>query len=284
MIVEKFAGSTRKQSDTQLVRSWSTLLKNTILNFNWSNCKLHIAVFKLFSIEWALINLMAVLYFMNSIGLTGSNSKIKTSCFEGAVTLQKVRFTAASFTTYTCGRSLFGLHWIMLCCNYHEQCDKDTGRNSEHLGFWTVCAFSFSFSVASVIYLNCMSVTWTARIQIVLTFSKLLAICIIIVPGMYQLFKGKTLSSSLPSPPLISSINTTLESQPPQKFNQHDFLIPTNNMLCKYCHEILQAVVHSCSQQATTQPFYTVPTAGSTMRPWITAHLSAKGPHFAAKA
>lgn len=51
-------------------------------------------------------------------------------------------------------------------------------------------------SVASVMYLNSMSVTWTARVQIFLTFSKLLAIGIIIVPGMYQLFKGRT--SSLP--------------------------------------------------------------------------------------
>ncbi|KAM3843139.1 cystine/glutamate transporter [Diretmus argenteus] len=46
--------------------------------------------------------------------------------------------------------------------------------------------------ITSVMYLNSMSVTWTARIQIMLTFSKLLAIAIIIVPGMYQLFKGET--------------------------------------------------------------------------------------------
>ncbi|KAK5618093.1 hypothetical protein CRENBAI_022534 [Crenichthys baileyi] len=44
----------------------------------------------------------------------------------------------------------------------------------------------------SVIYLNSMSVTWTARIQIILTISKLVAIATIIVPGMYQLFKGET--------------------------------------------------------------------------------------------
>lgn len=54
---------------------------------------------------------------------------------------------------------------------------------------------SVSVPVASVMYLNSMSVTWTARIQIFLTFSKLLAIGIIIVPGLYQLFKGKTPSS-----------------------------------------------------------------------------------------
>ncbi|CAN9514523.1 unnamed protein product [Ophioblennius macclurei] len=46
--------------------------------------------------------------------------------------------------------------------------------------------------ITSVMYLNSMSVTWTARIQIVLTFSKLLAIALIIVPGLYQLFKGET--------------------------------------------------------------------------------------------
>ncbi|KAA8582359.1 hypothetical protein FQN60_009099 [Etheostoma spectabile] len=49
-----------------------------------------------------------------------------------------------------------------------------------------------AISITSVMYLNSMSVTWTARIQIFLTFSKLLAIGIIIVPGMYQLFKGET--------------------------------------------------------------------------------------------
>uniref|UniRef100_A0A8C5H8V8 Cystine/glutamate transporter n=1 Tax=Gouania willdenowi TaxID=441366 RepID=A0A8C5H8V8_GOUWI len=46
--------------------------------------------------------------------------------------------------------------------------------------------------ITSVMYLNSMSVTWTARIQNILTLSKLLAIAIIIVPGMYQLFKGET--------------------------------------------------------------------------------------------
>lgn len=44
-----------------------------------------------------------------------------------------------------------------------------------------------------------MSVTWTARLQIFLTFSKLLAIIIIIVPGMYQLFKGKPPSVIFPN-------------------------------------------------------------------------------------
>uniref|UniRef100_A0AAX7SXI9 Cystine/glutamate transporter n=1 Tax=Astatotilapia calliptera TaxID=8154 RepID=A0AAX7SXI9_ASTCA len=47
-----------------------------------------------------------------------------------------------------------------------------------------------AIGLTSVMYLNSMSVTWTARIQIFLTVSKLLAIAIIIVPGMYQLFKG----------------------------------------------------------------------------------------------
>uniref|UniRef100_A0A3Q3PYR2 Cystine/glutamate transporter n=1 Tax=Monopterus albus TaxID=43700 RepID=A0A3Q3PYR2_MONAL len=49
-----------------------------------------------------------------------------------------------------------------------------------------------AIGITSVMYLNSMSVTWTARIQIFLTFSKLLAIAIITVPGMYQLFKGET--------------------------------------------------------------------------------------------
>ncbi|KAK2849587.1 hypothetical protein Q5P01_009421 [Channa striata] len=46
--------------------------------------------------------------------------------------------------------------------------------------------------ITSVMVLNSMSVTWTARVQTFLTFSKLLAISIIIVAGMYQLFKGET--------------------------------------------------------------------------------------------
>uniref|UniRef100_UPI0037E8B16B cystine/glutamate transporter n=1 Tax=Semicossyphus pulcher TaxID=241346 RepID=UPI0037E8B16B len=49
-----------------------------------------------------------------------------------------------------------------------------------------------AIGITSVMYLNSMSVTWSARIQIFLTCCKLLAISIIIVPGMYQLFKGET--------------------------------------------------------------------------------------------
>ncbi|CAG5993280.1 unnamed protein product [Menidia menidia] len=49
-----------------------------------------------------------------------------------------------------------------------------------------------AIGITSVMYLNSMSVTWTARIQILLTLSKLLAIATIVVPGMYLLFKGET--------------------------------------------------------------------------------------------
>uniref|UniRef100_A0A3P8X8V7 Cystine/glutamate transporter n=1 Tax=Esox lucius TaxID=8010 RepID=A0A3P8X8V7_ESOLU len=49
-----------------------------------------------------------------------------------------------------------------------------------------------SVGITSVMYLNSMSTSWTNRIQIFLTFSKLLAILIIIVPGLYMLFKGET--------------------------------------------------------------------------------------------
>lgn len=49
-----------------------------------------------------------------------------------------------------------------------------------------------AIGITSVMYLNSISVTWSARIQILLTFTKLLAIIIIIVPGMYELFKGET--------------------------------------------------------------------------------------------
>lgn len=69
---------------------------------------------------------------------------------------------------------------------------------------------SLSVTVASVMYLNSISVTWTARIQIFLTFSKLLVIAIIIVPGLYQLFKGKT-STSSSSLPLMVTLSTALE-------------------------------------------------------------------------
>ncbi len=68
---------------------------------------------------------------------------------------------------------------------------------------------SFSVPLASVMYLNSMSVTWTARIQTFLSFSKLLAIAIIIVPGMYQLFKGMSSSSS---PSSSSSSSSSLSS------------------------------------------------------------------------
>ncbi|XP_075870246.1 cystine/glutamate transporter [Nelusetta ayraudi] len=49
-----------------------------------------------------------------------------------------------------------------------------------------------AIGITTVMYLNSMSVTWSARLQIFLTVSKLLAIALIVVPGMYQLFKGET--------------------------------------------------------------------------------------------
>ncbi|KAF7227923.1 cystine/glutamate transporter isoform X1 [Nothobranchius furzeri] len=44
----------------------------------------------------------------------------------------------------------------------------------------------------TVLFLNSMSVTWTARLQVLLTSCKLLVIIIIIIPGVYKLFKGET--------------------------------------------------------------------------------------------
>lgn len=49
-----------------------------------------------------------------------------------------------------------------------------------------------TIGLTAAMYLNAMSVTWSARLQIFLTFSKLLAIVIIIVPGLYRLFSGET--------------------------------------------------------------------------------------------
>ncbi|XP_024600861.1 cystine/glutamate transporter isoform X2 [Neophocaena asiaeorientalis asiaeorientalis] len=46
--------------------------------------------------------------------------------------------------------------------------------------------------ITVVMVLNGMSVSWSARIQIFLTFCKLTAILIIIVPGVMQLIKGQT--------------------------------------------------------------------------------------------
>ncbi|XP_070612737.1 cystine/glutamate transporter [Erythrolamprus reginae] len=46
--------------------------------------------------------------------------------------------------------------------------------------------------ITVVMVLNSMSVSWSARIQIFLTFCKLVAILIIIVPGVMQLIRGKT--------------------------------------------------------------------------------------------
>uniref|UniRef100_A0A8C7H150 Cystine/glutamate transporter n=1 Tax=Oncorhynchus kisutch TaxID=8019 RepID=A0A8C7H150_ONCKI len=53
-----------------------------------------------------------------------------------------------------------------------------------------------SIGITSVMYLNSMSTSWTNRIQILLTFCKLLAVATIIVPGLYMLFKGDTLHES----------------------------------------------------------------------------------------
>ncbi|KAI5624923.1 cystine/glutamate transporter [Silurus asotus] len=49
-----------------------------------------------------------------------------------------------------------------------------------------------AIGLTTVMYINSMSVSWTARLQIFLTFSKLLAMAIIIIPGLYQLFRGET--------------------------------------------------------------------------------------------
>ncbi|XP_077588636.1 cystine/glutamate transporter isoform X1 [Stigmatopora nigra] len=49
-----------------------------------------------------------------------------------------------------------------------------------------------AIGLTSVMFTNSMSVTWTARIQIFFTVSKLVAIATIIFPGLYQLFKGET--------------------------------------------------------------------------------------------
>uniref|UniRef100_A0A3B4AFK0 Cystine/glutamate transporter n=1 Tax=Periophthalmus magnuspinnatus TaxID=409849 RepID=A0A3B4AFK0_9GOBI len=49
-----------------------------------------------------------------------------------------------------------------------------------------------TIGITAVMYLNAMSVTWSARVQIFLTFSKLLAIAIIVVPGLYLIMTGET--------------------------------------------------------------------------------------------
>nr|DBA28955.1 TPA: hypothetical protein GDO54_009233 [Pyxicephalus adspersus] len=49
-----------------------------------------------------------------------------------------------------------------------------------------------ALGITVVMVLNSMSVSWSARIQIFLTFCKLAAILIIIVPGVMQLIKGET--------------------------------------------------------------------------------------------
>ncbi|KAK3535650.1 hypothetical protein QTP70_018416 [Hemibagrus guttatus] len=49
-----------------------------------------------------------------------------------------------------------------------------------------------AIGLTMVMYINSVSVSWTARLQIFLTFSKLLAMVIIIVPGLYQLSRGET--------------------------------------------------------------------------------------------
>ncbi|XP_078260765.1 cystine/glutamate transporter [Rhinoraja longicauda] len=49
-----------------------------------------------------------------------------------------------------------------------------------------------TIGITAIMYINSMSVNWTARLQICLTFCKLAAILIIIIPGLVQLFKGET--------------------------------------------------------------------------------------------
>uniref|UniRef100_A0A4W3HGG7 Cystine/glutamate transporter-like n=1 Tax=Callorhinchus milii TaxID=7868 RepID=A0A4W3HGG7_CALMI len=51
-------------------------------------------------------------------------------------------------------------------------------------------------AVALIVFLNCWSVSWTARIQTIFLFAKLLAIGLIIIPGIMVLFQGMTLSKN----------------------------------------------------------------------------------------
>ncbi|XP_075061554.1 cystine/glutamate transporter-like [Mixophyes fleayi] len=52
--------------------------------------------------------------------------------------------------------------------------------------------FVTAFGITVIVVLNSMSVSCTARIQILLTFCKLIALLMIIVPGVMQLIKGET--------------------------------------------------------------------------------------------
>ncbi|KAI1883735.1 hypothetical protein AGOR_G00234610 [Albula goreensis] len=52
--------------------------------------------------------------------------------------------------------------------------------------------FATSLGMTSIMYLNSMSVTWSARLQVLMTFCKLTAISLIIVQGVIQLFRGET--------------------------------------------------------------------------------------------
>ncbi|XP_051901111.1 cystine/glutamate transporter [Pristis pectinata] len=55
-----------------------------------------------------------------------------------------------------------------------------------------------TIGITVIMYINSISVSWTARLQIFLTFCKLAAILIIVIPGMMQLFKGETQHFSQP--------------------------------------------------------------------------------------
>ncbi|XP_032876585.1 cystine/glutamate transporter [Amblyraja radiata] len=56
-----------------------------------------------------------------------------------------------------------------------------------------------TIGITAIMYINSMSVSWSARLQICLTFFKLGAILIIVIPGMVLLFKGETQNFHQPS-------------------------------------------------------------------------------------
>lgn len=56
-----------------------------------------------------------------------------------------------------------------------------------------------TIGITAIMYINSMSVSWSARLQICLTFFKLGAILIIIIPGMVLLCKGETHNFHQPS-------------------------------------------------------------------------------------
>ncbi|XP_065065024.1 b(0,+)-type amino acid transporter 1-like isoform X6 [Rhopilema esculentum] len=91
------------------------------------------------------------------------------------VTIVVLKPSAISAITYTCGQYLVEA--------FHRGC----GKSSENVLMVKLIA---SFAIGIICFINCASVKWATRIQVIFTAAKLAAIALLIITGLVRLGQG----------------------------------------------------------------------------------------------